>query len=305
MSDQSSQPGNSELAQPAIGANGNSNDVELDPELDLAAIGDGSDATPGDGTDAGDQELDDLEFGFKKWRVPKELSEGVKKLNATFTQKSQELSTLASKSAELEAREARIAEQSKLTDEEVQTRVHLKQIKSSLEQYEKLTEAQWAEMKDANYEAWNEHRQNVIILKSARAEAEGKLSEHETKRTQSAEQDYVTRIQQTQAFATKLPGWKPELDKQIVEFALSKGFKPEEVHRNMSPAIYDTLRLARIGAAVEKQQAARAKAAAAEAPTDPLEMVGTKRGAPPVGLDDRLSAEEWVKRRNKQVAKAH
>jgi hypothetical protein len=282
---------------PAAGAGeaGGGNQPSGDPVLD-AALGAGE---PGDNGDAGgEDDLDDLEFAFGKYRVPKKLAEAVKGLQTTFTQKTQEFST---EKAALEARaQARADEQAKLSKEELQHRVALHQIDSQLEQYGKLTAAQWNEMKETNYEAWNEHRLNVISLQNARAEAEGKVTAAEAARSTEAQTEMSKRLAETAAYAATIPGYTPDLDAKIVNFALEHGFSKEEIKRSMSPATYKVLHLARIGEELLKRQAAaRTKS---EPVTEPLEMVGAKKSTPPTGLDDRLSTDEWMRRRNRQVA---
>ena len=285
MSDQS-QPDTEELAKPAIGGEGN----EPETELETPAIGEGEE------TEETEQELDDLDFGFKKWRVPKELKEGVEKLNATFTQKTQEYS---SKASELEAEKARLAEQSKASDEELEHRANLRNIDAKLKEYQAYTDQQWAQLKAEDPQGWNEHQIFYANLERRQQALKGVLSEAETKRQTESQSASTKRVQETQAHAMKITGWTPKMDEEVVGYAISKGYTADKVAELLTPAFYDMCRLARIGEATLKSHAAPKPTS--ETPAEPLEMVGAKKNPPPAGLNDSLPMDEWLKRREKQV----
>lgn len=289
MSDQS-QPDTEELAKPAIGGEGNETETELDP-----STGSGPAIGEGDETEETEQELDDLDFGFKKWRVPKELKEGVEKLNATFTQKSQEYS---SKASELEAEKTRLAEQSKASDEEMEHRANLRNIDAKLKEYQAYTDQQWAQLKAEDPQGWNEHQIFFANLERRQQALKTVLSEAETKRNTEAQSATTKRVQETQAHAMKITGWNPKMDEEVVGYAISKGYTPEKVAELLTPAFYDMCRLARIGEATLKSHTAPKPP---QTPAEPLEMVGAKKNPPPAGLNDALPMDEWMKRREKQV----
>jgi hypothetical protein len=80
----------------------------------------------------------------------------------------------------------------------------------------------------------------------------------------------------------------------VIEFALSKGMTPEFLQRNMSPHLYDTLNLARIGETYLKTSAAPK----VPTPQPPLTVVGGKSN-PAVRFDPaKADMEEYVAHRN-------
>jgi hypothetical protein len=93
------------------------------------------------------------------------------------------------------------------------------------------------------------------------------------------------------------------MDSKITDFATKElGFDWNTLKGAYTPAVYRTLYLAHIGhAALQKQTTAPKPATPAV--TQPLTKITARANPPLTGLDDRLSAEEWTKRRNAQVAK--
>jgi hypothetical protein len=236
-------------------------------------------------------EFEDYEWEGKPVKLPKGVKEAILR-HDDYTQKTQSLAE------ERKALAAAKAEQATLSEGEVSARLNLRQIDSQLEQYGKLTADQWREMKETNYEAWNEHRLNVISLQNARAEAHQAVTAAETARSTEAQTEMSKRLSETAAYAATLPGYTPELDKQIVDFALSKGFSKEDLARNMSPATYDVLRLARIGAEVLKTRATP------NLPTpqiQPLETVGAKSNPSASNDPAKMDMDQYVSWRKAQT----
>lgn len=294
MSDEtlSAEPG--ELETPAIAeAEPTTPEAELPQE---AAIGEG---------EAGEEteDEDDLDFGFKKYRVPKSLKENVEKLQATFTQKTQ---ATAAKERELEERAQRIAEATKASEEEMQLRVQAHHVRSQIEAYEKYTPQQWQELKQTDHNAWVEHRMHLQALRDASRDLDGKLSEADRKRTHEAQTSQSKRIEQAEAYAaSKLKGWNANSAKELVEFAVELGGKNHkmdagkvlgDLQQSMSPLTLEMLYLARIGNETLKKQAAPTVS-----PTvAPLEVLGAKRGPTRVDLA-KADMDSYVAARKAQM----
>lgn len=294
-----------ELETPAIAQAGeDASDTELE-----TATGEGEVETETEKEPV--EEEDELDFGFKKYRVPKSLKENVEKLQATFTQKTQ---ATASERKALDDERARIVEQAKASEEEMGLRVNLRQIDSQLEAYGKWTAKEWQDLKDENPQGWNEHRFHIQALRDARGELTGKITQAETTRTQEAQTAASKRIEQAEAYAAS-KGWKPDKLNDAVQFALDRGTKEHKLertvvadwlHSNMGPLLLDVIELGRLGAEVleERKAAARKKPTDPQPTAEPLTMVGAKKNPLPAGLDDKLPMDEWIRRRNAQVAKA-
>jgi hypothetical protein len=81
-----------ELAESPVALDEPASDAVIENERprELPSIADeaGQEADNGD-EGVSEDDLDELDFGFKKYQVPKSLKEGVEKLRAEFTQKTQ------------------------------------------------------------------------------------------------------------------------------------------------------------------------------------------------------------------------
>lgn len=235
-----------ELATPP--ASPDVSDTDLD-NLDLTGLQTGNDDGEAD-------ELDPFEYEGKQYQVPRALKSKLDQLQHMDTDYTRKSQTNSARAKELEMREQRIAEQAKATEEELDTRAQLRTVKSQLDAYGKLTDEQWAQMRQTDYGKWTEHRFHLQALKDAERELTGKISEHDTKRSQAAQSDLTKRIEETQEHARKIKGWSPDMDKQVIEFAQSKGLSDTDIAKYMSPIFYDFARLARIGEEVLKRQSA-------------------------------------------------
>lgn len=272
-------------------------EVETD-EVDTEQEGEGPD-------DGGEEEVDELEFQFKKYQVPKSLKEAVEGLRADYTRKTQETAAKAKAFAALETREAEIEERAKATEEELEARAELKSVTKTLEQFAKLTPEDWAahEANDfaATQAAWRQYQ----MLKDQKAELDGKLTKAQAERTEKAQSDLTKRIQETLEHAQKnTSGLKPDAIPKLVEFAEQLGVPEEAIKRNWSPIFADLLHYARIGKmAAAKQNAAPKPAGASTSAPTPITPVAPKGAPPKTGLSDNLPLDEWQRRREAQLRK--
>jgi hypothetical protein len=276
-----------EQAQPAIEQGSEPANLELETEIEV-----GENPVPGENLE--EDEYEEFDWEGKKVKAPKGLKDGVLR-QADYTRKTQEVSA---KAKELAAREERISEQFKASEEELNLRVGLRQINAQLDQYQKYTAQQWQELKASNPDGYNEHRFHWQALKDAKRESEGKISEAETRRTHEMQTVVSKRLEETQAHAQKIKGWSPDMDKQVVEYAVGKGLNMDEVSRLMSPGFYDAMRFAKIGEALLKKQAS-----APNLPnpgTAPLDTVGAKSN-PSARIDlAKADMESYVAARRAQ-----
>jgi len=201
--------------------------------------------------------------------------------------------------AEVAALEAEAEQEFNVSQEVLGARAQLQNIDQQLKQYEGVNWNQYDPEDPVAELEMQRHYRNFQMLKEQRGEVSGFLQHQQTTRAEQAKQETDKRLRETREFAEKkIPGWTPEIDAKITEFATSKGFTRETLLNAYSPPVYEILHLAWLGQqSIEKQ---RAKPAPAPAPTQPLTKVAT-RATPITGLDDRLSAEEWIKRRNERA----
>lgn len=280
----------------------------IDPtELETPAIGEDQDDNQAeelqtesqDGEDEGlapEIEYAEIERNGKRWQVPKEL-EGEFMMQADYTKKTQNVSA---KERELEARAAQIAQQAQFAEEEMTERATLVNVKSQLEQYAQVN---WDALENEDPMSAQRHWRNYQTLKDQHAQLAGNLQQRQEFRTREAQQEAAKRIEETRNFAQKeIPGWSPEMDGKILEFTQSMGIDKTALQQTMNPQVYKILHHAWIGYQALQKQAAPPKASAQPA-AQPLTKITARANPPVTGLDDRLSAEEWMKRRNAQLAK--
>jgi hypothetical protein len=258
------------------------------------------DGTEGELT-AGEVEEETIEIDWddgKKYKIPKALETGILK-NKDYTTKTQEAAAL--KKA-LEQREAAIEERLKATDEEIGAIADLRVVTKTLEEFAKLTQADWDAHQAADPQRTDSAWRQYQMLKDQKAELEGKVSKAQAERTGAAEQSLATRIQETVAHAQKaIPGWKPDTIPKLVEFAASELKIPEDaIKANWSPTFIDLLYRAQIGDQLLKKQATAPKLPPAQ-PGKPLEKVsGT--GAPAARGDlGSMSMEDYIAARKQGV----
>jgi hypothetical protein len=266
-----------------------------EPDDDLVAPELNEDGTEKEPTP--DEDLEEFDWNGKKIMGPKGLKDGVL-MQADYTRKTQEV---AAKARELEDRAKHIDQQSKAGEEEMNARAAMISIDSDLKSYENIDWDAW-EAQDlfAAQAGFRKFQQ----LKEARGQVAGYLGERQKARTEQTQQETAKRLQETRQFAeTQIKGWTPELDSKITDFATKElGFDWNTLKSAYTPAVYRALYLAHIGHAALQKQSVAPKSPTAPA-TQPLTKITARANPPPTGLDDRLSMDEWTKRRNAQVAK--
>jgi hypothetical protein len=254
-------------------------EVEREPEADTA-----EQAEPA----VAEEEFDELDFGFQKYSVPKKLKADVEALRTSFTQKTQEFA------AKEKALEARANQQAQANEQELQLRGQLYGLQSEIVKYEQVNWEQW-EQDDpmAAGQGWRRYQQ----LQQQAGVANQYLQQHQQQRSSEAQQDLAKRMNETQQFAQeKIPGWTSETDKQVIDFALSKGATREMLSETMSPLVYEMLYLARIGAQTLSKPAATTKPQTP--PPAPLKVVAAKANPPARKSFGEMSMDEYVAARS-------
>lgn len=242
------------------------------------------------------EELESVEWEGKQYQIPKPLKAGIM-MNADYTRKTQELSEHR-KQFEQERNQFL---QSKHTEtQEVMTeRAKLFAIDAMLQNFEQVN---WTELYAQDPIRAGEQSHQWQMLKDQRAKVEGGLQQWESKQSETQHQDLVRRIQETKDFAQKnIKGWTPETDKQLIDFATSKGFTQQELAGSMDKRVYEMLHLANIGAQTLAKQTAAPKQQAK--PVQPTKTVGGKSN-PAAGKSlAEMDMDEYVATRKKQMGR--
>lgn len=262
----------SEQAAPAIAQEQEVETPETEQPVDLQQPDEGQ----ADDEQPEDDGLDELDFGFNKFRVPKELKTAVEEWRKSTTQKEQ---SVAEQRRTLEAERLKQAEAS---DAELDARAELKGVKAQLAEFAKLTPQDWQYHMQNDPLGTQQAQLQMSLLKDRAAELEGTISSAAKERTDAVQQDLAKRAQQTlEAAPGIIPGWKAETAeatiKELVTFAQSEGIPDQVLQDNWSPQLLKLLHRARVGTLAMKQQATAAPKPAVAQPTlVPLEKVAGK-----------------------------
>jgi chaperonin cofactor prefoldin len=290
VADAQAMPAGGEQQQNAANA-GETQEVELENDNEVVEGEEGE----GDGEQL-EPELADVEYEGKAYKLPPELKDALLR-TADYTRKTQEVAEQR-KTVEAKMAEAQAAYQT--SQEVIEARAVAHHIDSQLKQYENVN---WQALENEDPMAAMSHWRQFQQLQQQRGQVAQYLDKTQNDLSEQAKQATATRLRETRAFAEKeLKGWTPELDNKITEFATKDlGFTVDSLRDQYTPQVYRTLYLAHIGhLALQKQTAAPKPSAPA---AQPLTKVTTRANPPPSGLDDRLSMDEWTKRRNAQLAK--
>ena len=243
------------------------------------------------------EEEEEIDLDGLKLKLPKGDAEKLKLAalrQADYTRKSQELA---------EARKAFDAERQSTTqaDEgELTARANIALIDRQLAQYQQVN---WAQFNDSDPFEAQKAFQQYQLLKDARATGVSYLQQAYTERTGRQQQETATRLQTGSAeLARDIPGWSPELSAKLVDFGTRKfGLSKADFDGVDDPRAVKLLHAAYQWDQYQ-DKTKKAQSIQKQQEVTPAATVG-RSSAPPKGLDDRLSADEWIKRRNEQVRK--
>lgn len=218
-----------------------------------------------DDAPAGDDETDELEFGFKKYKVPKELKTSVEEWRAATTKKEQAVAE------ERKALETQRLKQAEASDAELDARAQLRTVANEMKRFEAFDFNAYQQLKQTDFvgaeEAWA-YKQHLKEQHTALTDTVTKAA---SERTGLAQQDLAKRVQETIEYAAKeIPGWKPEVTDKLVKYAQERGVPEDVLKSNWSPQFYRILHEARIGSLALAKQAAAPKVPAPAARTEPI-----------------------------------
>lgn len=260
--------------------------VNLDDLPDDDALAEGENTEPVE-----DEEFEEFDWNGKPIKAPKGLKDGVL-MHADYTRKTQEV---AATRKELEAKAARLAEQSKTSEEYIELKADYRARQRDLVAYENV-----------DWNAWSLQdpiacQQGYIAYQNLQREA-GELtqaiSEADRRRSDETQQDTARRLHETHEYAKQnIKGWNDERAKKVIDFALEQGFSREELQSSLSPATLKILHLAELGHQV------LSKSVAPKIPQKaPLTVVGGKSNTPVRKSLSDMSMDEYASYRKRQEA---
>ena len=233
-----------------------------------------------------------------KLKLPKSQAEKLRLAalrQADYTRKTQELA---------EQRKAFDAERQALSqadEAEMSARANIAIIDRQIQQYENVD---WnAAFENDPFEAQKAFAR-FQLLQRDHAQASTYLDQAKQERTERQKQETAKLVQEGAAeLARDIPGWSPALAAELQDFGTKVLQMTKSDFDNITdPRAVKILYLARKGH--EKEQSEKkAKTIVKQQEVQPAASPGKKASAPPTGLDDRLSIEEWNRRREAQLRK--
>ena len=237
-----------------------------------------------------EERFEEIERNGKKATIPAWLKPELM-MQADYTRKTQELAE-ARRTFETE-REA----VQQMTQAEISAFANLNTISSRIDQ---LSKVDWNAWHDSNPLAAQKAFTQFQLLKDAHRETLGYLGTLREQRTAMAQQENAKRYGECVAeLARDLPDWSPELSAKLLDFGQRQyGFSAEDLQDADDPRAIKVLH----AAYQWEQHRARERQAGRHAAAQGVRPAAKVGGAAPkAGLDDRLSAEEWLRRRNNQL----
>lgn len=229
-----------------------------------------------------------IEIDGKEYNVPPELKDGYLR-NADYTRKTQEV---AEQRRQVEAVKAEAEAMFTMSNEFVEARAKLVNADAMLEQYAKVDWDAYEQQLPLDAQSdWRKYQ----LLREERANLAQNLSTQWNQRSEQQRIETQMRLQETANFAkNEIPGWSPEIDAKMTDFALGQGFTQQQLEQTLNPTMYKMLHLAWIG----QQTITRTQSAPKpQAQTSPLKTVSAK-ASPNVRKDIAdMSMDEYVKAR--------
>jgi hypothetical protein len=233
-----------------------------------------------------------------KLKLPKSQAEKLRLAalrQADYTRKTQEVA---------EERKALAAERQALAqadEQEMSARANIAIIDRQIQQYENVD---WnAAFENDPFEAQKAFAR-FQLLQRDKEQASTYLDQTRQQRTEAQKQETARLIQEGAAeLARDIPEWSPDLSAKLQDFG-AKQFGLTQADFN---EVYDPRAVKLLHAAYQWHQhqagQTKAKAIVKQQEVQPAASPAKKASAPPTGLDDRLSIDEWNRRREAQLRK--
>lgn len=257
---------------------------EVEEEVAIEEEADLNDAEANPEEEAEGEEMVEVELDGKKYTIPASLKDSFL-MQGDYTRKTQEIAAERKELAEAKARVQQAGEA------EVNAKASVIAIQAALQQYQDVN---WDALEAQDPMAANRHFRQMMQLQTALGEAENEYQSAVQARTLETQHEAAKRIEQgTAVLQRDIPGWGPELATQLMSFGEKMGLSREYMDTVDDPALVKLMHMAFVASKTTKPAASKVE-------VKPAAKV--KGGSQPlVGLDDRLSPEEWAKRRNEQL----
>lgn len=277
-----------ELEEPAI----EQDTPEAETEEEISAEIEGEEGSEeADNLSEDDDDSEEFDWNGKKVRGPKGLKDGVL-MHADYTRKTQ---ALAEQARQFQAREQQLQQRYQQSDQELKAQATLVNLQGQLEEYSKLSDADWQKLEAEDFVSAQTHWRRFQQLQGNYQATAQQLQQLQSQRVAEWEKATEARLIETRDFAQKnIKGWSPELDAKLTDFAIKDlGFDVDTLKGAYTPAVYRALHLAWVGAqALNKQPAKPSKPKA-----EPLKVVAAKANPPARKSYADMDMDEYARAR--------
>ena len=240
-------------------------------------------------------EVETVEFEGQEYNIPPELKDAFLK-NKDYTTKTQEM---AEQRKDLEADRQRFQEAIQLQTAHTEAYTQLGILDQQLAQYNEIDWNTWA-AQDPN--AAQQAQIQMGALREQRTQAQGKLQSLHAETQQQMHNETAKVVEQNRAkIERSVPNWSSDTEKAVFDFGIQSGLTESQLAgTNYDPILIGILNKARLFD--ELQQKQTGKKPKKSEPVPQATRVKPKRTAQK-RLHDNLSVDEWMKRREAQLAK--
>lgn len=232
-------------------------------------------------------EFAEIEYEGEKYNVPPELKDAFLR-NSDYTKKTQEV---AEQRRAVESQVQQFQEAYQAQQQNLQGHAQLAAINAQLEQFNGVDWAAFSENDPGSaQQAFFQYQQ----LKDASQNLSHSIEQQQAQALHQQRELHARHLEQGKAeLARDIPGWSSELAKSITDHGKNYGFSESELSSIVDPRMVKVLHEAYLYRQSKKE--------ATESPAP--KPVSKVKGRSKVKVDpDKMSMDEWMKWRNKQIA---
>ena len=285
-------------------------EVEADDTADID-----TDETEGQADEAPpEDDTEEIERDGVKYRIPKALKDDLLR-QADYTRKTQEVAETRRALAE---RAQALSQQAQLAEATLEDRANLKLIEQTLAQYSGWTRDDWAAY-EAHHGPGSASVASAMLTQHAEARTQFKeaISRAESEIQAISERNAANAVAQAEAeLSREIEGWGLEYLNSLAAYASKEfGVSPQELRESVinpdgtpdtrTIKVLARLHKAETELATLKAEKTKAQQASKQASVTPAKAVGQRAGGYKPGLNDDIPIEEYMRRRNAQIAKAN
>jgi len=249
-------------------------------------------------TESEDDEARDwaeVEVNGQTYKVHPDLKEGYIQ-QADYTRKTQEV---AEQRRIVEARETQLQESAQAQMAHIGEIAAIQNAQSILDQFEQVD---WNTLYEQHPAEASQLSHQQQMATKAKADAEENYTRSRDSAFQAQQAELAKAQEKCREDVKKnIPGWSDEMDRDVTNYALGLGYSEQALRSITRSQDIETLAKA---FKYDQLQAKQSKAKPKPKPGDiaPTKAVKAKRSAAKTGLHDNLSVDEWVRRRERQLA---